>query len=82
MSTIIVVREISSRSLNTELLKPDVGASDAADAACIARAIAERMDPEWREFIAQEQFDRMVASFEPLGEAVAAIAEDDCLTTA
>ena len=59
MMSAIVAHANSSRSLSTELLEPD----DAVDAACIARAIAQRMDPEWREFVAQEQFERMIASF-------------------
>jgi hypothetical protein len=59
MSTIVVAREKFSRSLSTEPLEPEVS-PDVADAACIARAIAQRMDPEWREFVAQEQFERMI----------------------
>ena len=62
MLTSVVARKNSSRSLSTELLKPEES-RDAVDAACIARAIAQRMDPEWREFVAQEQFERMIASF-------------------
>ena len=59
MSTIIVEREISARSLDIEPLEPEA-IPETAEAACIARAIAQRMDPEWREFVAQEQFERMV----------------------
>lgn len=82
MSTIIVEREISVRSLEIELLEPEAS-PEAADAAGIARAIAQRMDPEWREFVAQEQVDRMIASLEPLrGAAIAAIGEDQYLPTA
>jgi hypothetical protein len=59
MSTIVVARENSSRTLSIEPLEPEVS-PDIAEAACIARAIAQRMDPEWREFVAQEQFERMI----------------------
>ena len=59
MSTIVIARENSPRSLSTEPLEPEVSL-DVADAACIARAIAQRMDLEWREFVAQEQFERMI----------------------
>ena len=59
MSTNVVARENVSRSLSIEPLEPEVSL-DVADAACIARAIAQRMDPEWREFVAQEQFERMI----------------------
>ena len=58
MSRIVVARENSSRSLSIEPLEPELSV-DVADAACIARAIAQRMDPEWREFVAQEQFERI-----------------------
>ena len=51
MSTVVVARENFSRSLSAKLLKPEES-RDAVDAACIARAIAQRMDPEWREFVA------------------------------
>ena len=59
MSTIVVTRENSSRSLSIEPLEPEVS-SDVTEADVIARAIAQRMDPEWREFVAQEQFDGMI----------------------
>ena len=61
MSTIVVVREDSSLLLSIELLEREKS-PEAAEANCIARAIAQRMDPEWREFVAQEQFERMIAS--------------------
>jgi hypothetical protein len=64
MSAIVVAREDSSLSLSIELLKREDN-PESADAARIARAIAQRMDPEWREFVAQEQFERMIASFSP-----------------
>ena len=67
MSTIVVAREDSSLLLSLELLEPDESqreeSCEAAEANCIAQAIAQRMDPEWREFVAQEQFERMIASF-------------------
>lgn len=58
-TTIVVARENSPPSLSIRPLEPEVSI-DAAEAACIARAIAQRMDPEWREFVAQEQFERMI----------------------
>jgi hypothetical protein len=67
MSTIVVVREDSSLLLSLKLLDPDESqreeSTEAAEANCIARAIARRMDPEWRQFVAQEQFERTIASF-------------------
>jgi hypothetical protein len=59
MSTIVVARENSPRSLSRGPLEPEVS-PDVAEAAVIARAIAQRMNPEWREFVAQEQFERMI----------------------
>ncbi len=52
MSTITVAAENSSRFLSTELLKREARLEDYA---YIARAIAQRMHPEWREFVEQEQ---------------------------
>jgi len=54
MSSVSVVAE-SSRGLRTKPIEPD---ADLEDAARIAEAIAQRMDPEWREFVAQEQRKR------------------------
>jgi len=59
MSTIVVARENSSRPLSVGLLEPEIS-PDVAEAAAIARAIAQRMDPEWRAFVAQEQFEHMI----------------------
>ena len=58
MSTITVAAKNSSRFLSTELHEPEARLEDAA---CIARAIAQRMDPEWREFVEQEQLERGIA---------------------
>jgi len=52
MLTITEAAESSSRLLSIELLET---AARLDDAACIAQAIAQRMDPEWREFVDQEQ---------------------------
>jgi transcription initiation factor TFIIIB Brf1 subunit/transcription initiation factor TFIIB len=55
MLAITVTPENSSPLLSTKLLKPEVRLEDAA---CVARAIAQLMDPEWREFVDQEQHKR------------------------
>ena len=60
MLTITVAAENSSRLLSTELLEPKTRREDAA---CVAQAIAQLMDPEWREFVDQEQRKRRIASF-------------------
>jgi hypothetical protein len=54
MSSVTMVAE-SSRALRTKQIEPDAGLEDAAR---IAQAIAQRMDPEWREFVDQEQRER------------------------
>ena len=54
MSSVTVVAE-NSRGLRTKPIEPDAGLEDAAR---IAQAIAQRMDPEWREFVDQEQRKR------------------------
>jgi len=59
MLAITVTPESSSRLLGTELLAPTTRREDAA---CIARAIAQLMDHEWREFVEQEQRERGIAS--------------------
>jgi hypothetical protein len=59
MLTITEAAENSSRLLSRELLET---AARLDDAACIAQAIAQRMDPEWREFVDQEQRNRRNAS--------------------
>jgi hypothetical protein len=59
MSAITVTPENSSRLLSTELLAPETRREDAA---CIARAIAQLLDHEWREFVDQEQRERQIAS--------------------
>ena len=48
----------NSRLLDTELLEPEARIDDAA---CIAQAIAERMSPEWRKCVDQEQRKRRLA---------------------
>lgn len=56
----------NSRLLGTELLEPEACIDDAA---CIAQAIAERMSPEWRKCVDQEQRKRktrVVEAFEDL----------------
>ena len=55
MLAITVTPENSSRLLGTELLAPKTRREDAA---CVARAIAQLMDHEWREFLDQEQRER------------------------
>ncbi len=45
----------SSRPWSVELVEPETSLEDAA---CIAQAIADRMDPEWREFVDYEQRQR------------------------
>jgi hypothetical protein len=54
MSSVTVAAE-NSRALRTKPIEPDAGLEDAAR---IAQAIAQRMDPEWREFVDQEQRKR------------------------
>jgi hypothetical protein len=54
MSSVTMVAE-NSRGLRTKPIEPDAGLEDAAR---IAQAIAQRMDPEWREFVDQEQRKR------------------------
>jgi len=58
MSSDSVIAE-NSRLLDTELLEPEARIDDAA---CIAQAIAERMSPEWRKCVDQEQRKRRLAS--------------------
>ncbi len=48
----------NSRLVETEPFEPE-GRID--DAACIAQAIAERMSPEWRKCVDQEQRKRRLA---------------------
>ena len=55
MSAISVTPENSSRLISIELLETKTRREDAA---CIARAIAQLMDHEWREFVDQEQRER------------------------
>jgi hypothetical protein len=63
MSTITVAAENSSRFLSRELLEREARLEDYAR---IARAIAQRMDPEWREFVEQEQqLEREIAWLSP-----------------
>lgn len=50
--TITVAGKNFSQLLSRELLKPKARREDAA---CVAQAIAQLMDPEWREFVDQEQ---------------------------
>lgn len=57
MLSVNVVAE-NSRLSSTEQLEPEARLEDAA---CIARAIAQRVDPEWREFVEQEQLERGIA---------------------
>jgi hypothetical protein len=57
MFTITEAAENPSRLLGTELFKP---AERLDDAVRVARAIAELMDPEWREFVEQEQREHRV----------------------
>jgi hypothetical protein len=59
MLAITVTPENSSRLLSKELLGPKTRREDAA---CIARAIAQLLDHEWREFVDQEQREREIAS--------------------
>ena len=47
---------------STKLLKPEARLDDATR---IAQAIAKLMDPEWREFVEQEQQERRTASLSP-----------------
>ena len=54
MSSVTAVAE-NSRGLRTKPIEAD---ADLEDAARIAQAIAQRMDPEWREFVDQEQRKR------------------------
>ena len=57
MLAITAAPENSSRLLSTKMLKPE---ANLGDVACIALSIAQLMDPEWREFVEQEQ--HLVAS--------------------
>jgi hypothetical protein len=59
MSTITEGAGNSPRLLSRELLET---AARLDGAACIAQAISQRMDPEWREFVDQEQRKRRNAS--------------------
>jgi hypothetical protein len=59
MSAIIGTPENPSWLSSAKLLKPEARLDDAAH---IARAIAQLMDPEWREFVAREQEERGIAS--------------------
>jgi len=54
MTSVTAVDE-NSRGLRTQPIEAD---ADLEDAARIAQAIAQRMDPEWREFVDQEQRKR------------------------
>jgi hypothetical protein len=56
MLPISVVAENSSRLLSRNL--PEARLDDAV---CIAQAIAQLMDPEWRELVDQEQHKRKAA---------------------
>jgi hypothetical protein len=58
MLTITVAAENSSRLVSGELLKPKARREDAA---CVAQAIAQLMDPEWREVVDQERRKRRIA---------------------
>ena len=57
MLAITAAPENSSRLSSTKMLKPEACLYDVA---CIALSIAQLMDPEWREFVEQEQ--HLVAS--------------------
>ena len=59
MSAITVTPANYSSLLSTKLLKSEARLDDAD---CIARAIAQLMDPEWREVVDQEQRKRGIAS--------------------
>jgi hypothetical protein len=61
MATTVAPGNLSSL-LSTELLKPEARLDDATR---VARAIAKLMDPEWREFVEQEQEERRIASLKP-----------------
>jgi hypothetical protein len=58
MLTITVAAENSTRLLSTDLLEPKTRREDAA---CVAQAIAQLMDPEWREVVDQERRKRRIA---------------------
>jgi hypothetical protein len=60
MLTINVTAENSSWLLSTELLEPKTRHEDAA---CVAQAIAQLMDPEWREVVEQERASAGSLSF-------------------
>jgi hypothetical protein len=68
MLTITEAAENASRLLSIEPLEPKARIARIDDAACIAQAtriaqaIAQQMDPEWREFVDQEQRNRSIAS--------------------
>jgi len=65
MSTISVTAENSSWLLTGQLFEPE---AYLVDAARIAQAIAQRMDPEWREFVDGEQREkRRIASLSRSG---------------
>lgn len=51
MLTIGAAAENSSRFFSTEMLERETRRDEAA---CVAQAIAQLMDPEWREFVDQE----------------------------
>jgi hypothetical protein len=57
-----VTPENSFRLSSSKLLKPEARLDDPAR---IARVIAKLMDPEWREFVEQEQQERRIASLSP-----------------
>jgi len=60
MSTMNATAESTSWLLTREQTEPEVRLDDAAR---IARAIAQLMDPEWREFVDEEQREkRRIAS--------------------
>ena len=65
MLTITVAGENFSQLLSKELLKPKTRHEDAA---CVAQAIAQLMDPERREFVDQER-RAGVASLQDLASA-------------
>lgn len=59
MLAITVTPESSSRLFSTKLLEPEARIDDADR---IARAIADLMDPEWWEFVDQEQHCDVLAT--------------------
>src|SRR5271166_4875045 len=62
----------NSRLLDTELPESEAGIDDVA---CIAQAIAERMSPEWRKCVDQEQGKRTPASLSPSETSRSSVAQ-------